>query len=363
MSRAPLRVALGPLELAGTARALADGLTALGHEARVLVWGPHPFGYRADGLVEGRHARAEFALRAPRHFDVLHGQGGRTWFSYLDFAWARRRGVTCVMQYNGSEVRTSDLAQRLHPGRARTVEPDRDREVRRHRRLGARVAHAAVVQDLELATYLVGDYRTVFVSPFAIDLEAIEAARRAGAEPASGAGTLRVLHAPSSRRLKGSDQIEAIVRSVPGVELTTVANRPHVEVLRQVAAADVVVDQLDAEVPGVLPAEAMALAKPVLCEFEQRKLAPFARDTPVVPVRAETLAARLSELAGDPTRRAQLGEAGRRYALAVHAPALAAAAAERVYRGARQAGPGVFAATPGGIEPLGLDAELRQGGG
>lgn len=360
MSRASLRVALGPLELAGTARALADGLNALGHDARVLVWGPHTFGYRADGLVQGRRARAEFAVRAPRRFDVLHGQGGRTWFSYLDFAWARRWGVTCLIQYNGSETRTSDVAMRLHPGRARIVDPARDREVGRHRRLGARVAHAAVVQDLELATYLVEDYRTVYVSPFAIDIDAIERARRAAAPAPPGAGPLRVLHAPSSRRIKGSDAIEEIVRSLEGVELTTVTGRPHDEVLRAVAVADVVVDQLNADVPGVLPAEAMALEKPVLCEFEQRKLAPFARDTPVIPVTAETLAARLSELAGDPARRARLGEAGRRYALAVHSPAVAAAAAERVYRDARHAGPGVFAASREGLAALDLDAELGK---
>lgn len=360
MSRAPLRVALGPLELAGTARALADGLTSLGHDARVLVWGPHQFGYRADGLVQGRRARAGFALRAPSRFDVLHGQGGRTWFSYLDFAWARRRGVTCLIQYNGSETRTSDVARRLHPGRARIVEPERDREVSRHRRLGARVAHAAVVQDLELATYLVEDYRTVYVSPFAIDLDAIEPARRATTRTAPGTGPLRVLHAPSSRRIKGSDMIEEIVEALDGVELTTVTNRPHADVLREVAAADVLVDQLNADVPGVLPAEAMALEKPVLCEFERHKLAPFARDTPVLPVTAETLAARLLELASDPARRARLGEEGRRYALAVHSPAVAAAAAEHVYRDARGAGPGVFAATPAGIVPLDLDAELRE---
>lgn len=362
MSRGPLRVALGPLELAGTARALADGLTALGHEARVLVWQAHPFGYRADGRVEGRRERALFAWRAPRRFDVLHGQGGRTWFSYLDFVWARLRGVTCVIQYNGSDARTSDVALRLHPGRARTVDPARDSEIRLHRRLGARVAHAAVVQDLELATYLVGDYRTVYVSPFAIDMAAIETARREAGGEDPAADPLRVLHAPSSRRIKGSDQIEAGVAGLPGVELRTVTGRPHEEVLREVAAADVVVDQLDADVPGVLPAEAMALGKPVLCEFEPRKLAPFARSTPAVPVTAATLAARLSELAGDRARRAELGRAGHEYAAAVHAPEVAAAAAERIYRHARGAGRGVFAASPEGIEPLDLDAELRGPG-
>lgn len=82
-----LGVALGPLELAGTARALADGLgggagsrrtgSDLGHT--------HPLGYRADGVVAGSRARMRFARSAPREFDVLHGQGDEpgsaTWTS------------------------------------------------------------------------------------------------------------------------------------------------------------------------------------------------------------------------------------------------------------------------------------------
>lgn len=363
MSRAPLRVALGPLELAGTARALADGLNQAGHRARVLVWSRHGFGYREDGLIEGRRQRVRFAWRAPLDFDVLHGQGGRTWFSYVDFAYARSRGVTCVIQYNGSDVRDSDLARRLHPGRARIVNPDLDRVVRRHRRLGGRVAHAAVVQDLELATYLLAHYRTIYVMPFAIDLVAIDAARGKPSARGPADGALRVLHAPSSRRIKGSDEIEAIVRSLAEAEpvhLTTISGEPHSGVLAAAAQADVVVDQLNADVPGVFPAEAMALGRPVLCEFDPRKLAPFARRTPVIGVTGATLATALTELARDPARRAELGRAGREYALSVHAPSVAAAAAERVYRHARGAQPGVFEATAEGIRPLDLQAELPE---
>jgi len=169
--------ALGPLEHAGTARALADGLGDLGHVAQGLTWDTHPLGYRADGVDAGRRARLRFARSAPREFDVLHGQGGRAWFSHLDFAWARSRDTTCVIHYDGSETWISDLAARLHPRRARIIDPSRGRSVRRHRCLGTLVAHAAVVQDLELATYLTSDYRTIYVAPFAIDLEAVERAR------------------------------------------------------------------------------------------------------------------------------------------------------------------------------------------
>jgi len=174
---------------------------------------------------------------------------------------------------------------------------------------------------------------------------------------------LRVLHAPSSRRIKGSDEIEAIVRSLAEVEpvrLTTISGEPHAAVLGAAAQADVVVDQLNADVPGVFPAEAMALGRPVLCECDPRKLAPFARPTPVIGVTGATLAAALTELARDPALRAEVGRAGREYALSVHAPSAAAAAAEQIYRHARGAEAGVFQATPEGIRPLDLHAELPE---
>jgi len=357
-----LGVALGPLELAGTARALADGLRQLDHRPRVLTWDAHPLGYRSDGVVTGRRARARFAWSAPRDFDVLHGQGGRTWFSYVDFAWARARGTTCVIQYNGSETRTSDVAARLHPRRARIVDASRDRNIRRHRRLGALVAHAAVVQDLELATYLLAAYRTIYVAPFAIDLEGIERARSA-ARASSSRGRLLVLHAPSNRFIKASVTIEATVRSLEdelGLELETISGVSHAEVLAAAARADIVIDQLNAEVPGVFPAEAMALGKPVICEYDPRKLAPFARPCPVLPATAETLAARLHELAADASRRDDIGAAGREYATSVHAPLAAAKAIERVYRHAPAGQRGVFEATAEGVRQIDLAAELPE---
>ncbi len=343
-------MAIGPADPAGVGSALAAGLVAAGHEATTVMWLDSPWGYRADRLVGTRAGALRFALGGARRFEVLHVLGGRSWAFYSDLLLARAGRRTGLIQYNGSDCRTSDIAARLHTARARIVDPGRDREIRLHRRLGARAARAAVVQDLELVDYLSEDYARIYVAPFAIDAAAVDRARAAATDID---GPLRVVHAPSERRVKGSDEIEAAIRGC-GLEVQreTVTGRPHCEALAAMATADVVVDQLNAETPGVLSAEAMALGKPVLCEHDPAKLAGFARPCPVVAITAATLGDRLRELAADPEHRRRLGEAGRRYARATHHPDVAAAAMVAVYHHAPDADPGLYEASSAGVRAL-----------
>ena len=354
-------MALGPMDMAGTVRALADGLMARGHHAEVIVWRPSPYGYRADRTVATRAARLRFAASTPFRFDVLHGQGGRTWLSYVDMVVGRAAGRTCLIQYNGSDARTPDIAARAHPARARAVDPSQASSVRRHRRLGARVAQGAVVQDLELATYLLADFQRIFVVPFAIDLAMIDQVR--AVSPASAASRpLRVLHAPSNPAIKGTALIEGAVASLAGrqaVELLLISGKSHQEVLAAIAGADVVIDQLNSETTGVLSAEAMALGKPVLCEYEPLRLAPSARPSPVVPITSENLGERLLDLCTDDDRRRRLGREGREYVLRLHAPERAAAALEQVYRHGPRCAAGVYEVRPDGFRRLDLERELQ----
>jgi hypothetical protein len=315
-----------------------------------------PFAYRFDRRIETRRELFRFGLLEAPRFDVLHALGGGSWLAYTDLAFSRLRGGTAVMQYNGSDCRTSDVARRLHPARARIVDPSRDRSVRLHRRLSGLASSAAVVQDLELVDYLRGSHRRIYVAPFAIDLDAIERMRPTSVPSASD--RVRVFHAPSSRRIKGSDAIErevaAAAEEAP-IDFVTLTARPNREVLEGIASSDVVIDQLNAEVPGVFSAEAMALEKPVLCECDPRKLASFARPCPVVPITEGTLRERLLELASDPDRRRELGEEGRLYATTLHDPDRAARAAERVYAHGRTAAPGVYEADADSLRRLTSD--------
>ena len=159
-----LRVATGPVDPAGTAGALVQGLRARGADAELAVWFEHPLGFAADRILPPL-PRLGYVVALPLRRDVLHYQGF-TWLrSARDATWARRLGRTLVVTFHGDDCRLYGVAQALFPARGRTGDPARDKLVRRRTRRLARLCDAALVPDLELATYVVPLFEMVYVVP------------------------------------------------------------------------------------------------------------------------------------------------------------------------------------------------------
>jgi glycosyltransferase involved in cell wall biosynthesis len=130
-----------------------------------------------------------------------------------------------------------------------------------------------------------------------------------------------VLHAPSSRKRKGTEYVVAACAGLD-VELDIVEGLTHDEARRHYERADIVVDQLNAGWYGIFALEAMALGKPVLSylrpEAVQESERALGVDVPIVPVTKETLRDQIAELAASPDERRRLGAASRAYVGAVH---------------------------------------------
>ena len=130
-----------------------------------------------------------------------------------------------------------------------------------------------------------------------------------------------VLHAPSSRRRKGTEHVLEAVEGLD-VELDIVEGLLHDEARRHYERADIVVDQLNAGWYGIFALEAMALGKPVLSYLRPEAVEETERAlgvaVPIVPVTKETLRDRIAELAADAERRRAIGAASRAYVERVH---------------------------------------------
>jgi glycosyltransferase involved in cell wall biosynthesis len=130
-----------------------------------------------------------------------------------------------------------------------------------------------------------------------------------------------VLHAPSSRRRKGTEHVIAACDGLD-VELDIVEGLRHDEARRHYERADIVVDQLNAGWYGIFALEAMALAKPVLGYLREQAVRETEREmgveVPIVPATKETLRERIVELASSADERRRMGALSRAYVERVH---------------------------------------------
>jgi hypothetical protein len=130
-----------------------------------------------------------------------------------------------------------------------------------------------------------------------------------------------VLHAPSSRRRKGTEHVVTACEGLD-VDLDIVEGLTHDQARRHYARADIVVDQLNAGWYGIFALEAMALGKPVLSYLRPEAVEETQRalgvEVPIVPVTKETLRERIAELVSAPDERRRRGAASRAYVEQVH---------------------------------------------
>ena len=152
--------------------------------------------------------------------------------------------------------------------------------------------------------------------PPGVDLNAIA--------PVAPSGRQRpvVVHAPSSRRRKGTEHVLAACAELD-VDLRIVEGLHHDEALEHYRDADIVVDQLNAGWYGLFAIECMALGKPVVTflhdEAVRRTEEAFDIRVPIVNATADTLRERLDELVSlGIDGREEVGRASRAYVERVH---------------------------------------------
>jgi glycosyltransferase involved in cell wall biosynthesis len=169
---------------------------------------------------------------------------------------------------------------------------------------------------------IVGSYDAIrwvpeaHVIPPGLDLSAIPDS------PPSDRGRPLVVHAPSNRRKKGTEHVIEACRQLD-VDLDIVEGLPNEEAKKRFAAADIIVDQLNAGWYGVFAIESMAMGKPVVTflheEAKRRTEEAFGLQVPIVSASKDTLVDELRRLVAlSPAERRAIGAASRAYALRVH---------------------------------------------
>ena len=293
----PLRVLHCPVNTAGIPWANVQALRRRGVDARLLVFERyrlHPEADESLDLPAGLARRlpkqiAALARHLPRT-DVFHFYFGLTLVPQsLQFPLLRAARKKSVMHYLGSDIRGKTPAE-LASGKE---------------------AGAQVIGSYDAARWV----PEAEVIPPGIDVAAIEPV------PPSDRARPLIVHAPSSRRRKGTEHVVAACEALDA-DLELVEGLHHDAAFERYRRADLVVDQLNAGWYGVFAIEAMALGKPVVTflheEAVRRTEEAFRTRVPIVSATADNLREALRPLVADAARRRELGAASRAYVERVH---------------------------------------------
>jgi hypothetical protein len=294
---APLRVVHCPVNTAGVPWANVEALRRRGVDAQLVVFNRYTLHSEADwslerrgGLVRKQLTQWSALARLLPRADVFHFYFGLTLvpqsLQYPILGALRKKSV---MHYLGSDIRGKSPAELV----------------------SGRKAGAQVVGSYDAIRWV----PEAEMIPPGIDLTAIEPA------PPSDRTRPVILHAPSSRRRKGTEHVIAACEGLDA-DLVLVEGLHHDEAFERYRDADIVVDQLNAGWYGLFAIECMALGKPVVTFLHDKAVERTERElgtrVPIVSATKESLRARLEPLVASAAERRRIGAESRAYVEQVH---------------------------------------------
>jgi glycosyltransferase involved in cell wall biosynthesis len=274
-----------------------QALRRRGVDARLVVFNRYRLHPEADeslerrgGLLRRQATQWRAFLRLLPRTDVFHFYFGLTLVPRsLQFPILRALRKRSVMHYLGSDIR-GKTPQQLAFGKK---------------------AGAEIVGSYDAIRWVP---EAEFVPP-GVDVRSIEPA------PPSDRSRPVILHAPSSRRRKGTEHVIAACEGLEA-DLVLVEGLHHEEAFERYRDADIVVDQLNAGWYGLFAIECMALGKPVVTflheEAVRRTEEALGDRVPLVRATKDDLRAQLEPLVASAAERRRIGAESRAYVERVH---------------------------------------------
>jgi hypothetical protein len=286
-----------PVNTAGVPWTNVQALRARDVDARLVVFNRYTLHSEADwslerkgGLARRQATQWSALARLLPKTDVFHFYFGLTLVPRsAQFPILRALRKKSVMHYLGSDIRGKSPAE--------------------------------LAFGKEAGAEIVGSYDAMRWVPEAemippgIDVKAITSA------PPSDRLRPVILHAPSSRRRKGTEDVVVACEGLDA-DLVLVEGLHHDEAFERYRDADIVVDQLNAGWYGLFAIECMALGKPVVTYLHDEAVERTERElgvrVPLVGATRETLRSRLEPLVASAAERRRIGAESRAYVERVH---------------------------------------------
>lgn len=302
-----MRVIHAPSVIAGNAIGLSRAERAIGLDSRVIAALPHAFGYQPDVTWARSRLAIEFRRRSLlRHVlanaDVVHFNFGSSLyprtldddrapahrraayalhnllarpFELADLATIRAHGIGIVVTFQGDDARQGTSDRHWLVGESGNYGPASDAAKARRIKVWDSFAHAIFALNPDLLDHLPA--RAEFLPYSAFDPREVAYEPRPANPRFSRERPMRIVHAPSDRRTKGTRFVEAAVTGLQQrgrpISLQLVEGMSHEQALQAYRQADILVDQLLTGWYGGLAVECMAMGIPALAYLDPADVA------------------------------------------------------------------------------------------
>lgn len=328
--RTRLRVFHGLSEVAGQNYYSVKGLNIIGASAKGIVWKPHAFAYPFDESLNIDKSKKflwpfyaikliGFLLDSLRKYDIFHFHYGRSILNNYDLWIYRLLNKKVFFEFHGSDIRDYNKFSKLRPVYSNEGGKLSKRVIRMHKRI-CKMADGIILHDDELIKYLPETHAPVYIVPLRINLAQFE--EKKSDDNNSNGKNIRIVHAPSNRKIKGSkyilDALARLQEKYSNVEVVLVEGKTQEEAREIYRDADIIVDQIIIGTYGVFALEGMALGKPVVTYIDDEMRNALPNNLPIYSADIKNIYERLEQLLLDDDLRQRLGKMGPEYVKNYH---------------------------------------------
>lgn len=326
-----MKVLHGMSDISGQGRYTVRGLRSNGVTAELALFSDAKNPAAADIVLDRTDTQGvrDFAERVTNEIDVFHSHAGDSILrDQSDLNMCKKNNVRVFAELHGTEIRYifNDVPLPFAP--KDHIDPEEKLQRQKSLLYLFDKSDGIILHSEGQYPYLPQPLSVpVYIVPLRVDITGLKPQYETGNE------RLRIVHAPTDRRFKGTEHILKSLENVKeDFELVLVEGKSAEEAREIYRTADIIIDQISGGSYGVFSIEAMALGKPVIAYIAEqtRRRHPL---LPVVSADFDSLSEAVRGLLADRQRRIQLGKCGREYVERYHDNVRVAALLADLYAG------------------------------
>lgn len=316
-------ILIGTRFIGNQQKLLSDNLKKHGFSVQTVDYYPNYLGYKADVSLnsndfnngnEMNQACKDISPSLIAQTDLFHFNFATSLtLDYSDLKVIKSMNKPIVMQFWGSDIRLKSAAIKNNPY-IKVKDSNEENIIQRMKYLSQYVDVCMV--DYELREYAKDYFPNTFISRTLFDFNnIIEVHKKFDNKK------IRIVHAPTSRDIKGSNFIITAVNELKrqfDIDFILIENMAHDEAIKIYRTADIVVDQLHVGLYGILAVECMAMGIPVVTWITDKNKEYLGSDLPIISANPDNIKMVLSQLIRNREILVHASEQGKIYARKNH---------------------------------------------